>query len=421
MTDSSVLTHVSAAPTEAEWLERVEALAPVVRANVAWQEANRRMAPVVFEALARAGMFALWKPRAVGGFEVAPVTALKVFEALSRLDASVGWAVANQDGLDSLIGAVLSPEGALEVLADPNRPVSGASFPPGVARRVDDGYVVNGQWPFSSTCHHAQTYVGSCLLRDGDDFVMAADGLPVRLLVFSQSPDVEIIDTWRTMGMRGSGSHDIAMRDLFVPARHVGELGRTDVAGDGPFAGAVYALSPWLSIATSGPVGLGIAEAALDAFGELATAKTPNYTTRRVADRDQAQAVMGRCRAIVNGARAYLHQSVEAAYQARLAGERVSTPLGLDIQLSSCAALEAGTKVVAMVHEVVGTSGFREEHRFEQLLRDSHTIGQNTFASTARYEAVGNVLFGGPTDWPILAWGLARSATVAAANGATRG
>ena len=93
-------------------MRRVDELAPLIRDHVDWQEAHRRMAPEVFDALARSGMFSLWKPRAVGGYETHPVTGLKVFEALSRIDASVGWAVANQDGIDSLAGALLEAPAA---------------------------------------------------------------------------------------------------------------------------------------------------------------------------------------------------------------------------------------------------------------------------------------------------------------------
>jgi len=397
-------------PSEEELLRRVDELAPLIRDHVDWQEAHRRMAPEVFDALARSGMFSLWKPRAVGGYETHPVIALKVFEALSRIDASVGWAVANQDGVDTMTGAVLDGPGALEILADPRLPVSGASFPPGVAHRVDGGYVVSGRWPFSSTCHGAQALMGVAVLHDENGPVTGPGGLPVRLLVYSKDDlDAKIVEgSWRTMGMRGSGSNDIAMHDVFIANRHAEIMGRNGITTEGPFSGPLYAMTPWLSIATSGPVGLGIAEAAIDALGELASTKTPNHTTRALRDRDHTQAVMGRCRAIVNGARIYLHTSVERVYDARSAGRKPNKAAHLDVQLATCAALEAGPQVVQMVHEVVGSSGFREGLHFQQLLRDSHTIGQNTFASTVRYEACGQVLLGMPTDWGLLAWGLAR-------------
>jgi alkylation response protein AidB-like acyl-CoA dehydrogenase len=397
-------------PTERELLRRVEELAPLIRAHVDWQESNRRMAPEVFDALSRSGMFALWKPRAVGGYETHPVTALKVFEALSRIDASVGWAVANQDGLDSLTGAVLEGPGALEILADPNLPISGSGFPLGVAHKVDGGYVVSGRWSFSSTCHGAQALTVIAVLHDENGPVTGPGGLPVRLLMHTKDDlDAKIVEqSWRTMGMRGSGSNDLAMEGVFIADRHAGVLGRPGTATEGPFAGPIYALCPWLSIATSGPIGLGIAQAAIDGLIDLAATKTPNHTTRALRDREHTQAALGRSQAMLNGARAYLHQSVDAVYAARAAGNRPTKQEHVDVQLATCAALEAATAVVRLVHDVAGSSGFMEGLRFQQLLRDSHTIGQNTFASVVRYEACGQVLLGMPTDWGFIAWGLAR-------------
>ncbi|MFN0089685.1 MAG: hypothetical protein ACKVWR_05360, partial [Acidimicrobiales bacterium] len=158
------------------------------------------------------------------------------------------------------------------------------------------------------------------------------NGVPVRLLVFTNSPDVQIVDhTWQTLGMRGSGSHDIAMDDLFIPDHLTGVMGRTGITIDGPFGGPLFGMVPWLPIATSGPIGLGIATAALQALIELA-AKTPNYTTRPLRDRESTQTTVGRCRALVNSARTYLHQSVETIYGLRAAGQSGPDDAGLDVQ-----------------------------------------------------------------------------------------
>jgi alkylation response protein AidB-like acyl-CoA dehydrogenase len=410
MSIDKVLAKAESMPSEGELLRRVEELAPLIRAHVDWQESSRRMAPEVFDALGRSGMFALWKPRAAGGYETHPVTALKVFEALSRIDASVGWAVANQDGLDLLTGAVLDSPGALEILADPTLPVSGAGFPLGVAHKVDGGYVVSGRWSFSSTCHGAQALSVIAVLHDESGPVTGPEGLPVRLLMCCNDDlDAKIVEgSWRTMGMRGSGSNDIVMNDVFIADRHAGVIGGTGPATEGPFAGPIYALCPWLMIATSGPVGLGIAEAAIDALVDLAATKTPNHTMRALRDREHTQAAVGRSRAIVNGARAYLHQSVGAVYAARSAGHRPTKQEHVDVQLAACSALEAAPAVVRMVHDVAGSSGFQEGLPFQQLLRDSHTMGQNTFASVVRYETCGQVLLNMPTDWGFMVWGLAR-------------
>lgn len=389
-------------PSEAELLRRVADIAPLVQPYLAWQEANRRMAPEVFEALSDAGLFALWKPRAVGGYETEPVVALKVFEAVARIDASLGWAVANQDGIDTIAGTVLQAEGALEILADSGRPISGAWSPPGVAVATSGGYQVTGRWPFASLCHYAQAFTGMTIVHDDGGPRMWPDGSPVMMVVFTPDTGAKIVDTWNTMGMRGTGSNDIEMSDEFVPEAHAWIVSPTDIDADGPLSGPLYGLFPWLPIASLAPVGLGIVQAAIDNLVELAKAKTPAYTVRSLRDRDITQAAMGRAHAQLSAARAYAHSSVEAVYEARLSGRKPSLAEGLEVQLATCNALETGQKVTELVNTVAGTSGFREEHNFEQLFRDSHTVGHHAFGAAARYESVGQILLGLQTDWGFL-------------------
>jgi alkylation response protein AidB-like acyl-CoA dehydrogenase len=360
------------------------------------------MAPEVFEALSDAGLFALWKPRAVGGYETEPIIALKVFEAVARIDASLGWAVANQDGIDTIAGTVLQAESALEMLADPKRPISGAWSPPGVAFATSGGYRVTGRWPFASLCHYAQSFTGMTMVHGDDGPRMWPDGSPVMMVVFTPDTGAKIVDNWNTMGMRGTGSSDVEMSDEFVPERHAWIVSPTDIDTDGPVSGPLYGLFPWMPIASLAPIGLGIAQGAIDHLGDLAKAKTPAYTMRNLRDRDLTQAAMGRAHALLSAARAYVHSSVEAVYEARLSGRKPSVAEGLEVQLATCNALEAGQKVTELVNTVVGTSGFREEHRFEQLFRDSHTIGHHAFGAPARYESVGQILLGLQTDWAFL-------------------
>jgi 3-hydroxy-9,10-secoandrosta-1,3,5(10)-triene-9,17-dione monooxygenase len=128
--------HVSEAlVVEPALMDRVRQVEPVIGEHRAWQEENRRMAPEVFDALSAAGLWAIYKPVELGGLECDPGIALSVFEEISRIEPSVGWAVANQAGIDTF-GTVLPEEGAKDAYADPRRPVAGAWFPPGQATPV---------------------------------------------------------------------------------------------------------------------------------------------------------------------------------------------------------------------------------------------------------------------------------------------
>jgi indole-3-acetate monooxygenase len=379
-------------------MEMVHQVEAVIGEHRAWQEENRRMAPEVFDALGAAGLWGVFKPVALGGSERDPVTGLKIFEAMTRIEPSVGWAIANQSGIDTF-GAMLPEEGAKEVYGDPGRPVAGGWFPPGQATPVEGGYQVTGRWAFASTCHYAQYLTGMTVVVDNGQPRTGPDGSPVMLIVFFPPAEAEIIDTWHTMGMRGTGSHDISVRDIFVPERHVWVMSPLGVDRSGPFKGPLYGAFPWISISCLGSVALGIGQAAIDELIGLASGKTPSYTPQSLRNREVAQANVARAHATIGAARAYLHQAVDHVHRMAQAGRKPSLQEGVQVQLAACNALEAGARVVNLVHDTVGISGIRQEHRFEQLYRDGRTISQHAFASLSRYESCGKVLFGLQSDW----------------------
>ena len=118
-------------------VEQLDELQPLIRAHAGWSEENCRMHPEVFAALSGAGLFSIWKPAQLGGLELDPVAALRVFEAAARIEPAVGWAIANQTGIDAIPCSLLPAEGATEVVADPARPVakSGRAAGSGVCGR----------------------------------------------------------------------------------------------------------------------------------------------------------------------------------------------------------------------------------------------------------------------------------------------
>ena len=379
-------------------LERAHEVEAVIGEHRAWQEENRRMAPEVFEALRAAGLWSIFKPVALGGWECHPVTGLKIFEEITRIEPAVGWAVANQSGIETF-GAMLPEEGAKEVYGDPDRPVAGAWFPPGQATPVEGGYRVTGRWAFASTCHYAQYLTGMTVVVDDGEPRTGPDGSPVMMIVFFPPEEAEIIDTWHTIGMRGTGSHDISVREIFVPDRHAWIMEPLGVDRSGPFKGPLYGAFPWVSISCLGSVGLGIGQAAIDELIGLAGEKTPSYTDRSLRNREVAQANVARAQATIAAARAYLHQAVNGVHRTAQAGRKPTLEEGVQVQLATCNALEAGSRVVNLVHDTAGTSGIRKERRFEQLYRDGRTISQHAFASLSRYESCGKVLFGLQSDW----------------------
>jgi alkylation response protein AidB-like acyl-CoA dehydrogenase len=317
---------------------------------------------------------------------------------MAWVEPSVGWSIANQASIDAM-GAMLQEQGQYEAYADPGRPVCGAWFPPGKATLIQGGYQVSGQWAFVSTCHYAQYLTGMTVIVDDGQPRTGPDGRPVMMVVFFPPVQAEIIDTWHTMGMRGTGSNDVVVRDIFVPDRHAWIMAPLAANRSGPFAGPLYGAFPWVPVSALGAMGVGIGQAAIDGLIALATDKTPSYTDTRLRKREVVQGNVARAQATVGAARAYLHQAVDAVYRTAQAGVKPTLHEGVEVQLAACYALEAGSKVVNLVHHTVGTSGIRQGCRFEQLYRDARTIFQHAFASLSRYESCGKVLFGLESDW----------------------
>jgi len=280
-------------------LAAARALGPMIRAEAAAIEAAGRLPEKVVSGLKEAGVFRMTMPRAMGGPEVDPVTQLAIVEEVARADGSAGWVVMiGSDG--GFYAARLEPSVAERIYADRDAITASVLVPRGRARRVDGGYRVTGQWPFGSSSLHADWFVGGCLVFDGDAPATGPGGHPlVRMLFFPRS-EVEVLDTWQTTGLAGSGSHDWRVADLFVPD----ELGFSflePAKNPAPLYGF-----PWFIVANAPGASLGIARAAIDCFGELAATKVVMPGAQKLRDELLVQVAIARAEAALGSALSYL-------------------------------------------------------------------------------------------------------------------
>src|SRR5581483_4542766 len=136
----------------------LQRMAPLIQEQRDAFDRLRRMPDAVFAALADAGLFRLWLPRAIDGPELSPFEFMRVVEAASALDGSVGWLVGNGGGM-SRIGGYVARAVARDWFSDPRMFVASATGAVGTARPVADGYRVTGRWPFGSGAHHASLFM----------------------------------------------------------------------------------------------------------------------------------------------------------------------------------------------------------------------------------------------------------------------
>ena len=376
-----------------DFLHAARSLAPLIARLRERFDQERRLPDELVESLGNAGFFGMWLPRALGGPELDPLSFLAVIEELARLDGSVGWCTVIPAGYARLAGA-LDETIAREIFGSGRAVLAGTLNPTGKAVAAPGGYRVSGKWGYGSFIHYSQWVLGNCITYDAERPRKDATGGPdLRLALFPRA-DAEVFDVWRVGGLRGTGSDDYQVNDLFVPEERTIPLPDFFPVPRQP--GPLYAV-PMTSTFVSciATVALGIARAAIEAFGEIAGGKTPTGSQTVLREKPFAQANMARAEALVRSGRAYLFDELGRVWQEALAGRPVSLQQRAHVRLAACHATQCAIEAVDLVYALAGGSSIYEGNRLERCFRDIHVAGQHVaVAPMANQEPVGRVLFG---------------------------
>lgn len=377
----------------------IEELAPLIRQHAAEAERERRLSRPVFDAMAEAGLFKMFVPRAYGGFEMDPVESFRIIERAAQIDSAAGWTLQILGIGGGVTGALLAPEGAREICASANQVVAGGFNPPGIAVPVAGGYRLTGRWPFASGCQYAGWFADPALIMEGGQPRMGPQGQPVLLICIYPASEGKVEETWDPLGMRGTGSNDIVAQDVFVPETRAAPL-RPFVDLPEAYSGPLYWLGMFPVILGNAVAALGIARAAIDEAVEVSKTRVPAFMQPRPVDRGVVHMHLARGEAGLEAARAYFYQAIGQAYAWAEKGEPLTVPLRLQLQLAASQAADAAAAAVDHVHAAVGSSGVREaDFAFARHFRDVHTITQHALCSAARFESMGQVMLGLETDW----------------------
>ncbi|TKW79796.1 MAG: hydrolase, partial [Bradyrhizobium icense] len=262
-------------------LAAVAELAPGIRARAAEIEKARRLPADLARSLARSGAFRMLVPREIGGLELPPDAALRAIEAAGAADASVGWCVMI-GATTGLNAAYLPREVAREIFGSPETIAGGVFAPMGKAVRDGDDYVLNGRWQWASGSANCDWLLaGAIVFENGAPRKLANGMADDRKLIFPAKQAV-LNDTWHVTGLCGTGSGEMVVSELRVPARYT-----TSYLESAPSAaGALYAFPVFGLLALGiAAVALGNARAAIDDLVELAGAKQPLGSRRTLAER----------------------------------------------------------------------------------------------------------------------------------------
>jgi len=372
-------------------IEAIQRLRPLIEHHRDEAERERRMPDAVVSAMKDEGLFRLWLPREFGGEELDMPSYLEAIQELARIDAAAGWTLANT-GTGAIHAAFLPEEGAREVFGG-DELGSGAITPRGRAIPVPGGYRISGRWPLVSGCHHARWLAGNCLVFEGEQPRMSPMGMPTFMLAFFKAENATILDTWYSTGMRGTGSADFAVEDVFVPQHRTHLI----FGSQANLPGALYRLPIHvLHFTASSNICLGIARAAIDAFVELALSKTPTMSQTPLAARPTVHAEVARAEARLESARAFMREvAVELMAQVE-SSQEVPEELEARRRLACLNAAEASEAVVDAMYRLAGVDAIQANSRLDRCLRDVHTINQHAAVSPAWWESTGRLYFGQP-------------------------
>ena len=350
-------------------------------------DADRRLPEELVALLGESGLLRAGAPVEVRGLELPPGVALRCAEAVSRGNASAGWCVSIAI-TSSLLVAYL-PASSREALFGEGRGVAaGVWAPRGTGRTVDGGVVVSGRWAFCSGILHADMMFAGCLV---DDQLVPS-------VVAMRKEDLEVLDTWHTLGLRGTGSHDTVADEVFVPADRVFSLFDGPILDRPLYRFPVFGFFA-LSIAAAA---LGNARAAIDDLIELACAKKGLGSTRTLAERPATQAAVATAESALSAARALYYQAIETAWQASQDGEGVSVEARNRLRLSATHAVRTSADVVRDMYDLSGGSAIYDNSPLQRRFRDAYTATAHFQVNEASRELPGRILLDQPADVSML-------------------
>lgn len=384
----------AATPKPRSPVEAARALAPLIRASADEIEARRELPREIFEAIADAGLFHLAVPRAVGGSEADFPTFVQVMEELGKADASTAWAV-NQGATFGTFAALMAPQVAREIWIDtPRSVVANTPGPSAKAIVVPGGYRVTGRQPFSTGCRHASWIAAHAQVIENGE-VRLRDGKPEARYLLLPVAEAELLDTWNTRGMRGTGTHHFEVNDIFVPdERTVFPRGARQVSG-----GVRYKVPPTLGFAGGdAAVALGLARSCLDAFFDLAGAKTPRYVQGLLRDQPLVHYTVGQAEAAVRSGRAFLMEAVDDLWNELTSNGAPTMERRAALRLASTHAIRLAAQVVENIYSASGATAVFEGNVIQRHFQDIHVITQHLQGRLSHYETVGQHWLGLPID-----------------------
>jgi alkylation response protein AidB-like acyl-CoA dehydrogenase len=376
------------------------ALKPVLRQYHEEIEREQRMPPALVEQLREAGLYKMVIPRTLGGLQLDTLTYLRVVELLAEGCGSVGWNLGN-GGVGQLVTLGLPDEGVDEIYGKRADTIIAGTAVQGGGQGVpvEGGYRVSGRWSFGSGCQEASWMLGSfqVLGDDGEPCPHPDGGSLYWRGVFARREAEIVPGSWDVSGLRGTGSFDWTVKDVFLPERRtMPQVGIPLENQWSRWPGITYALPVqcWVGPHHSAVI-TGIARAGIDALIELAVAKQPRgRPTGLLCENPQVQDAVGRSDAILNAGRAYRSAMITELWNTIAAGGETTLEQRARCRLASTYAADSARVAMDTVYRHGGSTSFKRESRLAECWRDLNTVGQTVTLAPEWYPIGGRVYLG---------------------------
>lgn len=368
---------------------KLEPLLPVIAEHGPTSDKKRKPQREVMAALASSGLLRLLVPRQYGGAEIHLADFVRITERIASVHGSTAWTAMTCNEEAGIASAYLEPESLIELFETaPATIVSGSGTPRGQATPSDQGWSVSGRWPFVSGCTASDRIVLSSIVTDSD---------PVRLcFILVPTAEVLIEENWDTLGLRGTGSHDVVLDSHIVDARWGAEVAAFSLPRPStPFYQLPSGLRfpfPKVGVAT------GLARAALAEFVALAEGKRPQYGKGELRQRATAQAAMAVAEAKLAAGRAWVFEMIDELWHAASEERPIPNELHARCRLAASYAVASSIEAIELVAAEAGTTANFVGSPLGQLLADARAVAGHFTVAPYQQATAGRVLLGLPAD-----------------------
>jgi alkylation response protein AidB-like acyl-CoA dehydrogenase len=371
----------------------VAAMADVVTAEAGASERARTLSAPIVDALWESGLMPYMNPAPAGGSEPGFAEMIDIWQRMAWLDGSFGWiGIANLPS-SAAVAAYLPDEGFAEVFGSGDRITMGGQFAPnGQGVKVEGGYRLSGAWNFGSGTGHSAFVCAGFLPIDDGNFCFDDDGQIKLMAAVLPRDEVTFTDGWHVQGLKGTGSYDYNVADLFVPEHRTFDLfTRAPFRGEAPtFRMGLMAITA----AGHAAWALGVAESMLDDVRDIALSKARMGDMETLAHKPSFQRGYAHHLSMWAAARLLVIDAFTTAESAVAAGEPLTPELRANMRMAATYATEACREVAQWAHLAAGTTAIREGSRFERAFRDLYTGTQHAFISEKTYLESAQVVLG---------------------------